>query len=326
MKNKNIYISLSLFILWLIFSLIAGLRTPGFDRDSLTYIDLINRSLEDIWFQEPTFIFLVYVNRLLFDGTYQTFFMFYALLGVGFKLYAINKLDEGKILALVIYFLLYYALHDLTQIRVGVASGLFLLSLFYLDTDKKKAFLLQSAAILFHYSAVVGIVTLFFSTRKINKLFWILAVVIAVILSKWITQSLVLNIANILPAFVSVKIINYINILNENGIFMDFNQYNFYYLGCVALFFAGIFIAKENDKNALFLISIKILASMIISYYILAPVPIIAGRVSEFFGIVMIIYLPLLASLFYPKKLMVLLILIFISIHAIRLNIDILNF
>lgn len=306
--------------------LICRVKTPGFDRDSFTYIDLINRPLEDIWFQEPTFIFLVYVNRFLFDGAYQTFFIFYAILGVGFKLFSINKMDEGRAFALVTYVLLYYALHDLTQIRVGVSSGLFLLSLFYLDGNKKKAIVLQVAALLFHYSAIIGLVTLFFSTKKINKLFWIAIVIFAVIVSKWMMQSFVLTIANTLPTFVSIKIINYINILNEKGIFMDFNQYNFYYLGCVTLFFVGILSAGDFIRNPLFLVSIKTLALMIVSYYMLAPVPVIAGRISEFFGIVLIIYLPMLSYVIRPRLLMASFILIFICIHAVRLNIDILNF
>ncbi|MCF3429821.1 hypothetical protein, partial [Escherichia coli] len=108
--------------------------------------------------------------------------------------------------------------------------------------------------------------------------------------------------------------------------FMDFNQYNFYYLGCVTLFFVGILSAGDFIRNPLFLVSIKTLALMIVSYYMLAPVPVIAGRISEFFGIVLIIYLPMLSYVIRPRLLMASFILIFRCIHAVRLNIDILNF
>ncbi|MFC3190954.1 EpsG family protein [Pseudocitrobacter faecalis] len=326
MKNKSHYISIFLFFSWIILFLFAGLRVPGFDRDSYTYIDLISRPIQDIWFQEPTFIALVVINRVLFDGYYQTFFMIYALLGVGIKIFCINKMNEGRLLGFLIYLLLYYSLHDLTQIRVGVASGLFLLSLFYLDGNKKRAFILQIGAALFHYSAIVGLATLLLSTKKLNKWCWTLFVLISVAISKFMTQDFVLKIADVMPTFITVKVYNYINMLNENGIFMDFNQYNFFYLGCVLVLLLGIYLIKLKAANPLFIISIKVFALMLMSYYLLAPVPIMAGRISEFFGIVLIIYFPMFCSLIKPRYMMATFILMFVCVHAVRLNLDILNF
>lgn len=328
MKNKNIYAAYILLSAWLILFLIAGFREPGFDRDSFTYIELIKLPLDSLWFQEPTFVLFVIINKFLFSGSFRTFFLLYAILGVGIKVYALSKLGRGFLLALVIYILLYYALHDLTQIRVGVASGLFLLSLFYLEDDKKKAFVLQFVAILFHYSAIIGLLTLLLSPTKINKWFWASAVLISVSVSKFMTQGFVLATADFMPDAISTKINNYINILNLKGIFMDFNQYNFFYLGCVFIFFVGLFLINRNKNKdiALFILATKILALMLISYYLLAPVPVMAGRISEFFGIVLIVYLPMVANFIKPRWFGILSVMVFICIHAVRLNLDILNF
>lgn len=110
----------------------AGFRSPGFDADSLNYIGVIHAPISDMSFldKEPSFWIVVILNQLLFSSSYISFFMIYAMLGVSLKLYAIKTLlKDGFLFSLVIYLLLYYVLHELTQIRVGVASALFLLSL-----------------------------------------------------------------------------------------------------------------------------------------------------------------------------------------------------
>ncbi|QCT22032.1 EpsG family protein [Jejubacter calystegiae] len=316
------------FSCWLLLSVTAGFRTPGFDRDSIIYIEMMNRSIDQLWLQEPTFIAIVLINRFLFDGDYETFFLAYALIGIGIKIIAIRRLPAYQFIAFIVYVALYFALHDLTQIRVGVASGFFLLSLTYIPVSRKKAFLLQCMAALFHYSAILGFCTLLFSAKKINKFFFGSVVILSIAISKFLTQDFLLSIINHLPDFLSLKLTSYIIGLNSTGLFETFNQYNFYHLGQAVLFFILLFKIKERNNDttsALMIICTKVIAVAIVSYYILAPVPIFAGRISEFFGIAMIIFIPMVISLLRPQWLSAGVLLIFVLIQGIRLTITILT-
>ncbi|WP_256742632.1 EpsG family protein, partial [Cronobacter sakazakii] len=55
---------------------------------------------------------------------------------IGIKLHAIKKISSSPILSLIIYIAFYYILHDMTQIRAGVAAGLFLLAIRELASGK----------------------------------------------------------------------------------------------------------------------------------------------------------------------------------------------
>ncbi|WP_237391264.1 EpsG family protein [Dryocola clanedunensis] len=325
--NLNLF---CFFAVWIILSLIAGFRVPGIDRDSLSYIDLINRPLDELWFQEPTFLFFILINKFFFCGDYRTFFVMYALIGIGVKVYAINKLPAYKYTALLIYIALYFILHDMTQIRVGVASGFFLLSIFYLNGQKRKAFICQIIATLFHYSAFLGFVTLLFSSKKTNKILFGGSVFFALVISKWLSQDIIIKISEYLPEIISFKVNAYIYKLNSEGLFQTFNQYNFYYLGCAVLFYIALIRIKnagviDNDQRSLLILSTKTVALMLLCYFLFAPIPIFSGRFAEFFGITLIIFIPSLMSILHPAFFSGAVLLVFIMIQAMRLNLEILN-
>jgi len=327
--NKKSYDNFLFFIICTLLVLVSGFRPLGLDRDSLTYVDLINRPISEIWFQEPTFIFFTLINKFFFGETYRFFFILYACLGIVIKFIAIKKFKVNKFIALFVYISLYFVLHDMTQIRVGVASAFFMLSLSYYKENKNRALVFQLCAILFHYSALAGLAIYLLRKAKLNKTLCLCFILFSLSISKFITQSFILDISFYFPDFLSVKIKNYIYMLNESGTFQAFNQYNYFYLGLV--FFIAISLLNKksflnNDEMYNYELSIKLLLMMILTYYLLAPVPILAGRFSEFFGIALIIYFPYFVKMFKPRVLSVSLVFVFISIHAVRLNLALLNF
>ena len=83
-------------------------------------------------------------------------FVIYASIGVTCKIFAIKRLTSLLFLSLVIYISNVYLLHDMTQIRAGVASGIFLLAIRPLAEHKifRYTALILLAA-LFHYSSLL---------------------------------------------------------------------------------------------------------------------------------------------------------------------------
>ncbi|MFV0573828.1 MAG: EpsG family protein [Vibrio sp.] len=326
-KNSIIYV----FIFFILVS-IATFRTPGIDRDSLTYIDLINRPISELWFQEPSFTFIVSINRFLFNNSYTIFFFVYAFLGIGLKLIAISKVNRYQWVALFTYIVLYFALHDLTQIRAGAAGGFFLLALFFRDKSKTKALICSIFSILFHYGAILGFAIYFFSCKRISKTFYSGVVLFSMMLSTVLSQNFIVAIASYLPNPISYKLNSYIAALNNSGLWSDINQFNIYYIMLIIMFFINLFLferAKENVNGAVGyneVIVLKVIALAIVSYYILVPVPILAGRFSEFYGIAIVCFLPQFLSLFKKNKYFILVVsfvLIFLLYRGIRLNYEI---
>ncbi|MFN3712003.1 MAG: EpsG family protein, partial [Alishewanella aestuarii] len=133
---------LFLFLISILLILIAGFRPVGFDRDSIAYILLLDTPLNqaDLKDKEPAFWLIVELNRSLFEGNERTFFLIFAILGVSLKIIAISRLSLDPILSLWIYICSYFLLHDMTQIRAGVASGIFLLSIQDMHNKNFKSF------------------------------------------------------------------------------------------------------------------------------------------------------------------------------------------
>ena len=120
-----------LILIGVVLILIAGLRPIGIDRDSLAYVgivgsDEVNINLLD---KEPGFWLIYKINKIIFNGNTQCFFLIYALLGVSLKIFAIKKYSLLPFFSTFTYVCLYFILHEMTQIRAGVAAAIFLLAL-----------------------------------------------------------------------------------------------------------------------------------------------------------------------------------------------------
>ena len=77
---------------------------------------------------------------------------------------------EFYFVPLLCYNSFYYILHDLTQIRAGVVSGIFLCTLPHIAENKKKiAFFILLGASLIHYSSLILLPVLFLNNKPFCK-------------------------------------------------------------------------------------------------------------------------------------------------------------
>lgn len=305
---RNLFIFL---LIGVVLICIAGLKKPGLDADSLTYVSEILATLDDISFlsKEPMFWGVVLFNQKFFDGDYTSFFFIFALLGVGIKLYAIKVISPNEfVYSAFVYVTIYYIVHELTQIRVGVASGLFLLSLKYVVNRNHKGFLiLNLLGFLFHYSAIVAFPIYFLSAKKINiKLYLILPIIaIFIALFNTIFDGYYFNLIKlalvVLPPELGFKISLYIDLMS-NGVQSEIRIFNPLYISVILMYYFSLFyIHKVLSFSKYGILATKLVGLMISSFYALSFIPVAAYRVSEFYGISLIIFIPCLVMMFKQR-------------------------
>lgn len=151
--------------------LVAAFREIGLDPDSLNYAALYQNPYSSSITDHIEYSFILIATVLNgFTDSPHAIFLVYAILGVSLKMIAFKKYSDHYILMLAIYLCYFYELHELTQIRAGVASGLFLISVLYTAERKKKiAALLILLGSLFHISAIALFPTLLLGNKPLNK-------------------------------------------------------------------------------------------------------------------------------------------------------------
>jgi hypothetical protein len=310
---------LSSFLYWttaLILILIAGLRPIGLDRDSITYAELIKSTVDANFLdKELAFWIIKGFNDIFFFGNIHTFFLIFATLGVSIKFLAIKRLSKVHLLSLIVYLSLYFILHEMTQIRTGVAAGLFLLSIpdIY-DKNFRKFIIKFLLAFSFHYSAIVMLPLYFLNPKKLNIIYFLLPIVGFILAIFNLSLFFLLNFSQMLPNFLAYKINIYLDLL-KLGEHSEINIINVYYsflLFTIYIYFCFFLYVKNKIKNNYDILFIKTLTISLFSFYFFSDVPVFAFRISEFLNIVVIIFLPNLILYFKQKKLILSLMILFL--------------
>ena len=310
----------------IILILIAGLRPVGLDRDSLAYVNAINSftSLFESNFNlEPSFWLIVAINKYLFGNYYvRMVFITYAILGVFFKLYGIKKLSLLPLLSIFIYISYYFILHEMTQIRVGVACGIFLLAIPDIFNRNLKAYLLKTIlATLFHYSAIAMVSMYFINPTKLNKKFYLAIPLLGLVFAfvPYIGKTLLNILIPLFPSILSHKLSIYQQ-LTELGVgnFNKINLFNLYYTSITILYLFFV-LNYSKFKSKYDLILIKILGWAIFVWYFFSFMPVLSFRVSEFLGIVIIILLADSVPIFKDKIIASEIVIIYVALNSINM-------
>ena len=275
---------------------IAGFRPEGIDRDYKEYAAayLLTEFSTRI---ELSFTVISKVLRT-FTESPIILFLLYALMGVTLKLYAIKKMSKFILLSICLYISHYYLLHEMTQIRIGVAAGFFLLSIHYkLRKDKNKFFLTSLLAILFHYSALMIIFVWLTEPLKKSILLKYALIPIGIIIAMLGMEILILIPIPILQE--KVELYRELKRLGVAGV-SELNLFNpIIILKIIIYYFLVLRLKRKNEVTNLLLFIFNL---SIFSFYFFSFFPVAAFRISELFGIVEIILLPSLISTFQSKR------------------------
>jgi hypothetical protein len=282
--------------------LIAAFR-GNIDHDYNGYVILYNKAILLTSLRiEPTFLLISFLIKHLFNNV-LFLFIIYALLGVYLKFYAIKNLTEFWFLAVLIYFSNFYILHEMTQIRVGIASAFILLSIRpLLDRNFKSFLFLVTLAILFHYSAILALPLYFLKGSKINVLFF--ALIIPVVYLLYFLHMHITFLIDLIPIpEVSIKFHQYKYLSTLNNAHAG-NVFNYLQLSrcCLAFLFLWKWeLLQQNNKYSILLLKIYIIAISIL--VLLSDIPAIGARASELIMPVEILLIPSLMYIIKQKQL-----------------------
>lgn len=289
--------------------LVAGLRKPGIDRDSLNYDYFFNwvstplayfTKFSQYYFYEAGYYLLPAILKTVFHADVVWFFIFFAVLCVLIKFKAIWKLSEFPMLSVLIYFCHYFILEDMTQIREGIASAILLLCVVEIKNKNFFRFiLLLSVSIFFHYSSLIFIPFFFLNPHRLNK-----KAFYAILIVPHLFYFLKINVITILIAMhlgvISDKLAVY-NELLDAGIFTELTVYNSVIV--VEMIFCAFLIWKSDffyTKNKYAFLLIKIYTIGLACWMLFTNIPVIAFRSYGYLDIVQIILVPFI--LYYIEE------------------------
>jgi hypothetical protein len=291
--------------------IIAAFRPEGSNPDYAFYLDYYeNISAIPFTFLEPTYYVITKISSFIFHGPIGVFII-YSILGTGLKGIAFLRLSKYYSITLILYFCSFFLLHEMTQIRVGVASGLLLLSLPSIVDRNWKHFLgYMIVGTLFHYSFAIFGFFYFVDTKRINAPLYL-----GVIAGTYVAVLAGLNLTMIFEfirlGFISDKIETY-KMLLEQGMFGGILLLNpLLLLRFLVLAFMIWNYDILQEKNRYSILLMKIYAFSIFFFIAFADLPVLAGRISQLLGIVEIILVPFVVYILNPKYLSAALAIIF---------------
>lgn len=298
------------FVVGAILVLFSGLRPIGLDPDSANYVVVLKSQLSEFSFleKEPLYLLIIWLSKVFSNNDVGFFFLTFSLIGVSVKLYAILKVSKYQLLSLYLYICLYFVLHEMTQIRAGVASGLFLLSTKDYYDKKYGAFLIKILiASMFHYSSLCALVLLVLR-RHTFSYFWVLLPFMGMAIYYLLSLNYIVFFSSyILPDVLYRKVAIYSSADVSNNL-SEINIFNIYYSSLLVLYcFYSLNFKCIRDSYDLYLL--KIFGVALFSFYSLASIPVLAFRISEFLNIVLIIFLANSLSVFKERVLVLMVLL-----------------
>lgn len=309
---------------------LPAFRGPRVGPDYITYVGYFtyltgsstNYFPTKVLFYEPSMYILPMFTKYIFGETYYAavVFIIFAFLGTFVKIKAMD-ISNSFFLSICLYWSNFYLLHEMAQIRAGVAGGLCLISLRYIiSRDFPKFILLVLSAAFFHYSSFVFIPLYWMNYKTFNKNLYSIPLFLVCVLS-------ILGVKFLNPEFFAFipKIKLYIELTSrgEQAIIRIWNNPGF----LINLLITTFLIFKQeaiSKCNKYFILLLKLNILSVLMFMSFEQVPVVAIRGSQVIGIVQICLFP---SIIYgfEKKWIGYAIIIAISIiyfynHIIRLN------
>lgn len=282
--------------------LLSGFRVGSQFPDYSSYLILYEDAKTNDAIVELSFLYISKFVYFIFNNV-AFLFLTYALIGVSVKIIAIKKLTNLWLLSLVVYASNFFILHEMVQIRVGVAAAFLLLCVKPIFDRNLKLFLLFSfLAIFFHMSSLVILPLWFIGNFKYKGNVYFLK---AIVPFGYVIYFLKITIFNFIPIpYVQEKLDIYAALqeLGTADFLTDINVFNYVFLAKVFIFY---FLLSKRKllmiHNKYTLVLLNIFAISLFMYPALAMMPVLAGRVSELLGVVEIILFPLIYYIISPR-------------------------
>lgn len=304
---------------WINITILISLILMAAFRDGFKYADYenyVNGYFRGSEHFELSFDFLCNIAKWIDPRNYYVLFLLYASLGVSLKYLAIKRLTSYVYASMAIYLSYFYVLHELIQIRVGVAAAIGLIAVKEIYNKKLLRFVaLIALASFFHMSAWLYLFFHFLDPNSFNWKKWIF-------LGFTISVSAIFLFNFILPyipfAFIQEKLAHYA--LNaEMGIEDPAQITGTYYIIQYTLMISfAWFVKKISNYNMYSYLLLKMLIiGVVIRIAFNSFNPVLAVRGYELCMISSIVLYPFIISLFKQKAIGILCVTIIVFFNII---------
>lgn len=282
---------LSGFIIFYWLLIVSGFIAPGISQDYNNYLN--GYYLSDPSLLPEPFSKLIFKIPANLNLPISLSFFVFALVSMFLKKKAVQALGISFSVFCLMYFSKLFLLHDLTQVRAGVAVACCLMALYYYERENnKKTIFYIVIGFLFHYSAIMFTAVFLLGRDKPNVLRWLLFVCISLLFT-------VINLKNVLFTvfhfFHAPK--NYLVYLDASSV-MQVNPFSLLSLINLFVFFA-ISFSNGIFSDRISCIAYKLYGLSLISFYMFINFPVLSFRISEFFLVFQVI---LLSKFYYIVK------------------------
>ena len=214
--------------------------------------------------------------------------LFFAITSVSMKIFVIDQYSINPYLVILLYFSHYFVIHEMTQIRIGFASAIFLVSLIFYFKNNYKAYVgMILLATMFHYSALGYLVLLFFNKTSFNVYFYSALIILAVILG-FLRLPLFNFAGGLLSGFDNNGKIDAYSTLMEFNLVDDVKVFNFINLAKIVCTLYLMFLIPKaqllKDSRLVFFLKCNILSIFTLSLF--SGIPLIAFRISDLYGVI----------------------------------------
>ncbi|MFZ8805559.1 MAG: EpsG family protein [Candidatus Calescibacterium sp.] len=288
-------------IISLILIIIPVFLPLGFSPDSLNYyktIDLPPSRFNFLSF-EPFYWLVVYVNQILFNGSWASFLLFFSFIYVSLNAYLIYKYSPSPFLSFLIFMLLFYPNFGLIQIRDGVSIAFAWWAIFNLMEGKKIRFIIKTIiAILFHYPSIIFFLALFLNKNRINRKFYLLLPIFGLLLGKYVLNLEVFKlIVSYLPGFLKHKAQSYLYLLESQPehILNQVNILNSYVLFIILVYYVSLFTYRSDNYSIFFT---KMVGFATFFWFSFMNVPVFSFRFSNKFNTFLVFLIPYILNSF----------------------------
>lgn len=286
-----------------IMAYIAGDRKIGVDNDSLMYAYIVKDSfagnVTSFLSKEPGFWLIVYLNKYIGGGV-GTFFTLYAFLALVIKVWGIYKVSPSFPVSMILYVGLYFIVHEMMQIRIGLASGFVFFTFYFLITEQKaKAFGISVLSVLFHYSTIIAFLFFFLRPRKMIGSFYIVLPIVGGVVGFLIKENPFIASAffNVMPEFISYKASLYFELVTSGKlddvkpIAIGFGSM-IYYVLMVFMFFR----VRDKDLSDVYFRSLNVIlkitsVQLFLGFLLMFNVE-FSNRVYTYIGVLTFVILP----------------------------------
>lgn len=268
--------------------LIAGLREIGLDPDSENYEYSFHHYYQstEMGMVEPSFTLISAVLNVFTDNVHSFVFSL-CIPRCHYQAICIQKSLQCIFVPMMLYISFYFVLHEMTQIRAGVVSALFLLAVYHIaKKEKRKALLLIIVGSFFHYSSLALLPTLMFGNKDFNRKEYIM-IALLIPLSYLIYFGGISMLLNTDIPLIGNKLAIYQQAMEKGKMTVNINVFDPVHLVSVMLFYYTLYFRKTITAfNENYNVVIKIVALGLFLHTSLAFLPVLALRISQLYCIV----------------------------------------